>query len=356
MTSAKLPRQTASGTPVQATEQVYAEWLATLKQRIQEARLRAAFAANAELVKLYWQIGNEILQRQQQQGWGAKVVDRLAKDLKKAFPEMKGFSRANLMYMRTFAATWSKDAIVQQAVGQLPWGHNLVLLEQLDSNEERLAYARLAVEYGWSRNVLVHHIDLQTAKRIGKAQNNFQATLPPHDSDLAQQSLKDPYKFEFLGLAEGVKENRLRQALVDRVADFLLELGAGFAYVGKAVPLEVGGDAFELDLLFYHLQLHCYVVIELKTGKMRPEHVGKLSFYMTAVDRQVKSPQDGPTIGLLLCRSKNKLVAEYSLQNVDKPIGISSYELPEQTSPALPAGLPAVRQLEAGLTKLLEHP
>ena len=160
MTSAKLPRQTGSSTPVQATEQVYAEWLATLKQRIQEARLRAAFAANAELVKLYWQIGNEILQRQQQQGWGAKVVDRLAKDLKKAFPEMKGFSRANLMYMRTFAATWSKDAIVQQAVGQLPWGHNLVLLEQLDSNEERLAYARLAVEYGWSRNVLVHHIDL----------------------------------------------------------------------------------------------------------------------------------------------------------------------------------------------------
>jgi len=327
----------------------YAEWLSGLKRRIREAQVRAAIAVNTELVRLYWQIGHEILQRQRQQGWGSKVVERLARDLKTEFPEMSGFSRANFMYMRAFAAAWTEEEIVQQAVGQIPWGHNIVLLDKLDARELRLAYARLAAKNGWSRNVMVHHIELKTAERLGKAQTNFQATLPGSDSDLAQQVLKDPYQLEFLGLAEGVRENRLRQALVDRVSDFLLELGAGFAYVGKKVTLEVGGDTFELDLLFYHLRLHCYVVVELKTGKFRPEHVGQLSFYMTAVDRQLKSPQDGPTIGLLLCKSRNGVVAEYALDNFCKPIGISSYELGGHLPEGISGALPNVRQIEEAL-------
>ena len=190
---------------------------------------------------------------------------------------------------------------------------------------------------------------MKTAERVGRAQTNFQSTLPALDSDLAQQTLKDPYKLEFLGLTEGVKENKLRQALVDRVADFLLELGTGFAFVGKKVALEVGGDPFEMDLLFYHLRLHCYVVIELKTGKLKPEHVGQLSFYMTAVDKQIKTSLDGPTIGLLLCKSKNKVVAEYSLENFCKPIGISAYELANDLPQQMRESLPDVQQLEEAL-------
>ena len=327
----------------------YGTWLTSLKQRIREAQVQAAITVNTELVHLYWQIGHEILLRQQQQGWGAKVVERLAKDLKAEFPEMTGFSRANIMYMRAFAAAWTEEEIVQQAVGQIPWGHNTVLLDKLDTREQRLAYARLAAENGWSRNVMVHHIELKTAERTGQAQTNFQATLPAPDSDLAQQMLKDPYKLEFLGLTDGVKENQLRQALVDKVMDFLLELGTGFAFVGKKVPLEVGGEPFEMDLLFYHLRLHCYVVIELKTGKLKPEHVGQLGFYMTAVDKQMKTPQDGPTIGLLLCKSKNKVVAEYSLENFCKPIGISAYELDEKLPSEMREVLPDTRQLEEAL-------
>ena len=253
--------------------------------------------------------------------------------------------------MRALAAAWTEEEIVQAPLGQLTWYHHITLLDKLNSKELRLSYARLAVENGWSRNVMVHHIELKTAERIGKAQTNFQTTLPAEDSDLAQQTLKDPYKLEFLGLAESVKENRLRQALEDRVADFLLELGTGFAYVGKKVSLEVGGDPFEMDLLFYHLRLHCYVVIELKTGKLKPEHVGQLSFYMTTVDKQMKTPQDGPTIGLLLCKSKNKVVAEYSLENFCKPIGISAYELANDIPQQMSEALPNVQQLEEALNK-----
>ena len=251
--------------------------------------------------------------------------------------------------MRLFAEVWTGNEIVQAPLAQLTWYHHLTLLDKLDTKEQRLTYARLAVENGWSRNVMVHHIELKTAERLGKAQTNFQATLPALDSDLAQQTLKDPYKLEFLGLMEGVKENRLRQALVDRVADFLLELGTGFAFVGKKVPLEVGGDPFEMDLLFYHLRLHCYVVIELKTGKLKPEHVGQLSFYMTAVDKQMKTQLDGPTIGLLLCKSKNKVVAEYSLENFCKPIGISAYELSNNLPQQMRESLPNAQQLEEAL-------
>ncbi|MDE2252688.1 MAG: DUF1016 family protein [Betaproteobacteria bacterium] len=327
----------------------YADWLADLKGRIHAAQQRATLAVNRELVLLYWQIGRDILARQASQGWGAKVIERLAHDLRAAFPEMKGFSRANLMYMRAFAEAWPDAGIVQQAVGQLPWGHNLVLLTRLKDPQQRLAYAQSAVTHGWSRNALNIHIETRLLERTGKAMTNFSVSLPKPQSDLARESLKDPYRLDFLGLVKEAGEREIENALVKHVTEFLLELGAGFAFVGRQVLLDVGGDEFFIDLLFYHLKLRCYVVIELKGGKFKPEHLGQLSFYLTAVDAQVKHPQDGPTIGLLLCKSKNKVVAEYALRNNSQPIGVSEYQLVESLPVELQTSLPSIEQIEREL-------
>ncbi|MBQ7395773.1 MAG: DUF1016 family protein [Lentisphaeria bacterium] len=329
--------------------QEYKNWFSELKKRIKTARQTAVQAVNRELVLLYWQIGNEILVRQEQAGWGAKVVNQLSADLKTAFPDMQGFSPRNLKYMRAFAAAWQDFEIVQEVLAQLPWYHHLTLLDKVSGREERLAYARLAVENGWSRNVMVHHIELGAVNRIGKAQNNFSNFLPPAESELAIESLKDPYKFDFIAFSEKMQEKDLKKALLEKITEFLVELGTGFAYAGREVVLDVGGDEFRIDLLFYHLKLHCYVVIELKTGKFKPEHLGQLSFYMTAVDRQLKSEVDAPTIGLLLCKNKNKIVAEYALQDVRKPIGISEYELSRKLPENIQSQLPSVEELEHGL-------
>ena len=328
----------------------YADWLADLKGRIYTAQQRATLAVNRELVLLYWQIGRDILTRQANQGWGAKVIERLAQDLRSAFPEMKGFSRANLMYMRAFAEAWPDAEIVQQAVGQLPWGHNLVLLSRLKDPAQRLAYARAAIAYGWSRNVLNIHIVTRLLERSGTAVTNFAASLPKPQSDLARESLKDPYRLDFLGLGKEAGEREIENALVKHVTEFLLELGAGFAFVGRQVLLDVGGDEFFIDRLFYHLKLRCYVVIELKGGKFKPEHLGQLGFYLTAVDRQVKSEHDNPTIGLLLCKSKNKVVAEYALGDKSQPMGIAEYKLLESLPVELQTSLPSIEQIERELT------
>jgi predicted nuclease of restriction endonuclease-like (RecB) superfamily len=327
----------------------YADWLADLKSRIHNAQQRATLAVNHEMVGLYWQIGDDILARQRAQGWGAKVIDRLAHDLRMAFPDMKGFSRANLMYMRAFAGAWPDEAIVQQLVGQLPWGHNLVLLTRLKDSAQRLAYARAAIEHGWSRSVLNIHIETRLLERAGQAVTNFELTLPRPESDLARESLKDPYRLDFLGLGREAGERAIEHALVKHVTEFLLELGAGFAFVGRQVLLDVGGDDFFIDLLFYHLKLRCYVVIELKGGKFKPEHLGQLGFYLTAVDAQVKHPQDGPTIGLLLCKNKNKIVAEYALRNNTQPMGVAEYQLVESLPPELQTSLPSIEQIEREL-------
>lgn len=332
----------------------YTDWLAELKTRIHTAQQRAALAVNHELVRLYWHIGRDILDRQAREGWGAKVIDRLAHDLRTAFPDMKGFSRANLMYMRAFAEAWPDEAIVQQAVGQLPWGHNLVLLTKLKNPDLRLAYAQRAIEHGWSRNVLEIHIETRRLEREGQAITNFTERLPAPDTDLARQSLKDPYLFDFLRLGKEADERAIETALVQHITQFLLELGAGFAFVGRQVHLEVGGDDFFIDLLFYHLKLHCYVVIELKAEKFKPEHLGQLSFYLTAVDAQVKSEQDGPTIGLLLCKSKNKVVAEYALRDKAQPLGITEYRLLESLPAELRTSLPSIEQIESELGSLAE--
>ena len=327
----------------------YATWLGELKRRIHSAQQRAALAVNRELVLLYWQIGRDILQRQAEQGWGAKVIERLAHDLRTAFPGMKGFSRANLMYMRAFADAWPDAAIVQQAVGQLPWGHNLVLLAKLKQPEKRLAYANRAVEHGWSRTILEIHIESRLLEREGQAIINFAERLPSAGTDLARQSLKDPYLFDFLDVGQEANEREIESALIKHITQFLLELGAGFAFVGRQVHLEVGGDDFFIDLLFYHLKLRCYVVIELKGGAFKPEHLGQLGFYLTAVDRQVKNEQDNPTIGLLLCKSKNKVVAEYALGDKSQPMGIAEYQLLESLPEELQTSLPSIEQIEREL-------
>lgn len=305
----------------------YQEWLKTLKQQIYRSQQRAVLAVNSELVKLYWHIGSEILQRQKDEGWGSKVIDQLSQDLCSEFPEMKGFSSRNLKYMRKFAQEWCSFEIVQQLAAQLPWSHNMILLDKLRHSDERLWYVRQAIEYGWSRNVLVHQIEAKLFHRSGKATNNFATTLPQMQSELAQQTFKDPYLFDFLNLSPKVHERELESALTQHIMRFLLELGAGFAFVGNQVPINVGGDDFYIDLLFYHLKLRCYVVVELKTGEFKPEHIGQLNFYLTSVDRQFKTELDTPTIGLLLCKNRNNVVVEYALHNNPAPIGVAEYQL-----------------------------
>jgi predicted nuclease of restriction endonuclease-like (RecB) superfamily len=327
----------------------YGPWLAELKGRIHAAQQRAALAVNRELVLLYWQIGRDILARQGREGWGTKVIERLALDLRNSFPGMKGFSRANLMYMRAFAEAWPEEAIVQQAVGRLPWGHNLVLLTRLKQPQQRLAYAERAVEHGWSRNVLNIHIERRLLEREGRAATNFALRLPAPASDLAHESLKDPYLFDFLGVGDEAGERAIEDAIVHHITRFLLELGAGFAFVGRQVHLEVGGEDFFIDLLFYHLKLRCYVVVELKAGAFKPEHAGQLGFYLTAVDEQMRAEHDSPTIGLLLCKSKNKVVAEYALRDSSKPIGIAEYQLIEALPVDLQTSLPSIEAIEQAL-------
>ena len=321
----------------------YEEWIRLIKERIQRARVKASMLVNTEQTLLYWDIGHNILEKQNNEGWGTKVVERMSVDLKDAFPDMTGWSPRNLKYMRAFADAWARKEIVQAPLAQLPWYHHLALLECLKSRGDRIAYAALAIENGWSRNVMVHQIELGFADQHGTAITNFKNLMPPADSDMAEQTLKGEYDLGFLPATAKTKENKLRTMLVDKVAKFMVELGAGFSYVGKGLTIDVGGDEFEIDLLFYHVLLHRYIVIELKTGKFQPKDLGQLGFYMTAVDRQVKSNIDGKTIGILLCKSRNDIVAEYSLADLKRPIGVSTYRL----------GLPPLEQLQAQLQKAL---
>jgi predicted nuclease of restriction endonuclease-like (RecB) superfamily len=329
----------------------YAEFLRDLKARIQAAQLRAGLAVNRELVLLYWQMGRAILLKQQEQGWGAKIIERLSKDLRQAFPEMKGFSPRNLFYMRALAQTYSDEQFVQQVVAQMPWGHNVYLLDRVKDPIEREWYIHATIENGWSRGILMHQVDTALYHRQGKAVTNFASTMPPAESDLAQQVLKDPYNFDFLTLGQSAHERDVGRGLTRHIQEFLVELGKGFAFVGSQYHLEVGGQDFYLDLLFYHLHLRRYVVIDLKISEFQPEYAGKMNFYLTAVDELLRHPDDQPSIGIVLCKSKNKLIVEYALRDVAKPIGVSDYmhilvdSLPDQ----LKGSLPTVEELEAEL-------
>lgn len=327
----------------------YADWLAELKQRIHAAQQRATLAVNRELVLLYWQIGQDILARQASQGWGSKVVDRLARDLRNAFPDMKGFSPRNLKYMRAFAEAWPDGEFVQAALAQLPWYHQLALLDKLQTAEERQWYAAQALENGWSRNVLVMQIESGLRQRTGAAITNFGQRLPRPQSDLARESLKDPYRLDFLGLGKEAQERAIEDALVKHVTQFLMELGAGFAFVGRQVHVEVGDKDFYIDLLFYHLKLRCYVVVELKAGEFQPEYAGKLNFYLSAVDSQLRHPSDNPSLGLLLCKNRDKVVAEYALRDMNKPIGVAEYQLVQALPKELQTDLPRIEDIESEL-------
>lgn len=330
----------------------YGELLGAIKARVQTAQLRAALAVNTELVLLYWSIGRDILARQEQEGWGAKVIERLASDLRRAFPDMKGFSRTNLLYMRAFAESYPDEPFVQQVAGQIPWFHNCTLLDKVKAREERDWYLRATKEYGWSRAVLVHQIETHLYQRQGKAITNFERTLLAPQSDLARQTLKNPYSLDFLALGKDAQERAIERGLVEHIRDFLLELGQGFAFVGSQYPLEVAGQDFALDLLFYHLKLRCYVVIELKAVEFVPEFVGKLNFYLSAVDDLLRHGDDQPTLGLLLCKSKNQVLAEYALRDVGKPMGISVYQLTEALPERIKSSLPTIEELEAELADI----
>lgn len=335
----------------------YAKVLGELKKRIEQTRLATVIAANTEMVRLYWHVGRVILARQEQEGWGAKVIDRLSYDLRQAFPDMSGLSARNLKYMRAFASAWTDREIVQAPLAQLTWYHHLALIEKVDDKAVRLWYATRTVEHGWSRNILAFQIAGRRHVREGKALNNFKRTMPPADSDFAAQVFKDPYLFDFLGTADPRKEHEVEVSLVAHVERFLLELGSGFAFVGRQVPLEVGGDDFKLDLLFYHFKLRRFVVVELKTVKFDPGMVGQLHMYLSAVDDMIKQPDDQPTIGLLLCRGKNELVVEYALRDQRRPMGVADWEtqLVEKLPDSLKGSLPSIEEIEAALAPPATH-
>ncbi|PSB68583.1 DUF1016 domain-containing protein [filamentous cyanobacterium CCP1] len=333
----------------------YDVFLKGLKTRIRQAQVKAALAVNKELLILYWQIGREILARQQQEGWGTKVIDRLAKDLKREFPDMKGFSRTNLMYMRAFAEAWPDQQIVQEVLGQIPWYHNLALLDKLKGSEERLWYAQSTLENGWSRNILVMQIETRLHERLGGAVTNFRNTLPEPQSDLAQQIIKDPYNFDFLTIGRNAAERELENGLIERIRDFLLELGVGFAFIGSQYPLEIDGKDYRLDLLFYHTRLHCYVIIDLKMGEFEPAFSGQMNFYVSAVNHTVRTEGDNPTIGIILCKSKSKTTVEFALDTVQNPIGVSTYKLREDLPPAFKDSLPTAEQLEMELNAVVSE-
>ena len=331
----------------------YSLFLGSLKKRIQQERLKVVLSANAALVMMYWDIGNSILQKQHNEGWGAKVIDRLSHDLKDAFPEMSGFSPRNLKYMRKFAESWSDRKIVQEVLAQITWYHNLALLEKLKEPELRLWYAGKTFENGWSRNVLVFQIETHLHERIGQSTNNFKLSLPPADSDMANQIFKDPYVFDFLGTATPRREAELEKKLIDHLEKFLLELGQGFAFVGRQVHIELSGNDFYIDLLFYHLKLRCYVVVELKAGKFQAGHVSQLNMYMNIVDDLMRHPDDKKTIGLLLVKEKNQTLVKYALDGYTNPIGVAEWE--KQVTNSLPdelkSSLPTVEEIEQEMEK-----
>jgi len=326
----------------------YPAWLESLKKKIQVVRTRVALTVNAELIRLYHKVGLDILQRQQAHNWGDKIIQHLAADLKAAFPDMKGFSTTNIKYMRYFAEQCPSGQIGQQAADQLPWFHVVTILTKAQP-ANREWYATHAIAEGWSRSTLENNIKSQLHKRQGADISNFAKRLPAPQSVLARETLKDPYLFDFLGLANDAHEREIGNALIQHVSRFFLELGVGFAFVGRQFRLEVAGKEFFINLLFYHIRLKCYIVIELKATAFKPEHAGQLNFYLTAVNEQIKAQDDRPTIGLLLCKSRNKIIAEYALRNVQSPIGVAEYQLVASLPKELKTEIPSIEEIEARL-------
>ncbi len=328
----------------------YQALLGDLKERIRAAQTRAALSVNRELIGLYWQMGRAIQQRQEEHGWGAQVIAQLSSDLRQAFPGMKGFSPRNLQYMRTFAGAYPDAEIAQQLLRDVPWGHLTHLLDRVPDPEARAWYAGEAIAQGWSRSLLLHHVTGDLYRRHGRATTNFARTLPSPQSDLARQVLKDPYNLDFLALGDEVRERELERGLIAHIQEFLLELGVGFAFLGSQYRLDVDGRDYYIDLLFYHVRLHCYVVVEVKTVEFEPAFAGTMNFYLSAADDLLRGPVDQPSIGIILCKGKSTVVAEYALRNLATPIGVSSYQLTETLPTDLQGSLPTIEELEATLS------
>ena len=347
----------------------YRTWLANIKNKIRSAQLKAAVTVNTQLLEFYWELGADIVDKQAHAKWGVGFLLQLSKDLMVEFPDMNGFSYSNLKHIKHWYLFYSKEwqigqqpvsligqqpvaQLVQQAVGpiiRIPWGHNIAIISKCKDMEEALFYVQSTIKHNWSRSVLVHQIESGLYKREGKALSNFAVTLPKPQSDLAVQTLKDPYIFDFLSITGDYKEKELENALVSHVTQFLLELGAGFSYLGRQMPLQVDDREFFIDLLFYHTKLHCYVVVELKTVDFEPEHAGKLNFYLKAVDSQLRAEQDNPTVGMLICKSKSKVVVEYALSDIRKPIGVSEYKLTQFLPKNIKSSLPSIKEIEKEL-------
>ncbi len=345
-----------SATLTASIEHSYPVLLAKIKDEICKAQVKAALSVNEEMIKLYWEIGRQISQRCALEGWGAKVIKKLSCDLKVSFPKMKGFSDANLRRMKTFyeayeicaQAVRKLDDSERKVLFRIPWGHNIVLLQKLESNEERLWYAKKTIIHGWSRSILLMQIESSLYIRNGSALTNFHFTLPSPQSDLAQQALKDPYSFDFLTMTDHIKERDLEQGLVDHIQQFLVELGTGFAFVGRQFPIHIDGSDYFIDLLFYHYKLRCFCVIELKAGEFKPEYAGKMNFYLAAIDEHLKHEDDRPTIGMILCKGKKKMTVDYALRFCQAPIGVSSYETKifETLPDDLKGNLPTLEEIE----------
>lgn len=330
----------------------YITVLNAIKKQVRVSRQKAVLSANAQLLILYWNIGKLVSEQAGKAGWGAKVIEKLAADLRSEFPDMRGLSYRNIHYMRLFAEVYRDAAFVQQAAAQIPWGHHILLMDKIKDPETAIFYMTKTLENGWSRDILAYQIKSKFHKRAGSTINNFNKTIPESDSDLFRQIFKDPYIFDFLTLQDDFQEKDLENALTEHITRFLLEMGAGFAFVGKQYHLQVGGQDFYIDLLFYNIKLRSYVVIELKKGPFKPEHTGKLNFYLTVIDDTLKGEHDQPGIGLLLCQEKNKIVAEYALKNLNKPLGILAYEIVSSIPENLKRNLPSIEEIESELSRL----
>lgn len=333
----------------------YAEFLSAVKERIRRSRLRAYRSVNRDLIDLYWSIGQGIVERQEKHGWGKSVVERLARDLRKAFPETAGFSAPNLWFMRQFYTEYRDHSNLLRLVREIPWGQNISIMTKVKDIAARRYYLKTTAELGWSRSVLIHQIEAQTFERhrVEKKQHNFKESLPDHLSEPADLALKDAYLLDFLGLHRTAKEREIEGRMIAKIRDVLLELGAGFSFIGSQYKIVLSDDEYFIDLLFFHRPLRCLVAIELKAGEFQPEHAGKLNFYLNLLDDQVKQKDENPSIGIILCQSRNHLKVEYALRNIQKPIGVAQYyltrELPSDLSRVLPSAEELEREIEAEL-------
>jgi len=334
----------------------YNDWIKSLKLKIHAAKRNVALSINSQLLELYWDIGKDIVEKQDSFSWGSKLIEQTSIELKHEFPDIKGFSRRNLYAIRQWYIFYSERyEIVPHYVAQIPWGHNRLIISKIKDVDEAIFYCNEIIENGWDRDTLEIKIENKLYNKKGKAITNFQSTLPEKQSKLANETLKDPYNFDFLGLQDDALERAIEDELVKHITEFLLELGKGFAFLGRQYKIEISDSDYFIDMLFYHMELRSYIVIELKAGKFKPEYAGKLNFYLSAVDSQLKKSEDNKSIGILLCKKKDKIEAEYALRDINKPMGISEYRLTESIPEDIKSKLPTIEELENRLTEKIKR-